>query len=149
MGSIRRVTRLPAGANVYLDANVLIYVLAGDPDWGSVSRDFLVACAEGEYRAFISDAVRAEVLVGPYRSGDRQALEAARRLVDDPDLFVLLPHTSEDFRLSAQLRGEQGLAFIDALHVATAQNNGCDVLLTNDRRLLTAGIPWIAGLRDA
>lgn len=142
------MTPLQSGAHVYVDANVLIYVLAGDAKWGAAARDFLVACADGEYRAFISDAVRAEVLVGPYRSGDRRALEAASSLVDDSDLFVLLSHSGEDFRLSAQLRGEQGMGFIDALHVATARNNDCDVLLTNDARLRSSGIPEIVPLAD-
>lgn len=139
---------LAPGANVYVDSNVLIYLLAGNGEWAHASRDFLIACAEGEYRAFISDAVRAEVLVGPYRHGDRESLEAARALVDDSDLFVFLSHSREDFLVSAQLRGEQGLGFIDALHVATARNNGCDALVTNDRRLTSSGIGGIVALAD-
>lgn len=148
MGSVRRLTALAPGANVYVDANVLIYLLAGHGEWAHASRDFLIACADGEYRAFISDAVRAEVLVGPYRQRDRVSLDAARALVDDGNLFSFLSHSSEDFRLSAQLRGEQGLGFIDALHVATAHNNGCEALVTNDRRLQSCGIPWIVPLAD-
>lgn len=137
---------IASGSSVYVDANVLIYLLAGDERWGAASRDFLLSCAAGEYRAFISDAVCAEVLVGPYRGGDREALDAARSLIDDANLFVRLSHSRDDFVASAQLRGERGLGFIDALHVATARNNGCEALITNDRGLTQSGIPWIVPL---
>lgn len=136
------------GSNVYVDANVLIYLLAGDERWGAVARDFLLSCANGEYRAVISDAVCAEVLVGPYRGGDREALDAAKSLIYDANLFVRLSHSRDDFEASAQLRGERGLGFIDALHVATAQHNGCEAFVTNDRGLMASGIPLVVPLAD-
>ena len=139
---------LSPGTSIYVDANVLIYLLAGDERFGQASRKLLIACAEGEFRAFISDAVCAEVLAGPYRRGDRRALQAARALIEDSNLFVVLSHSRSDFEASAQLRGERGLGFIDALHVATAENNGCEVLVTNDRGLTSSGIPWIVPLAD-
>ena len=137
-----------SGSSVYVDANVLIYLLAGDERWGAAARDFLLSCAAGEYRAFISDAVCAEVLAGPYRKGDQRALQAARALIEDSNLFVVLSHSRADFEASAQLRGERGLGFIDALHVATAENNDCEVLVTNDRGLTSSGIPWIVPLAE-
>lgn len=137
---------METGSWVYLDSNVVIYALTADAQWGSLSRKVLEACAQGALRGCISDAVCAEVLSGPYRTGDQTALAAARRLVEDEDLFMVLSHSREDFRESARLRGERGLGFVDALHVATASNNGCHALITNDQGLHAAQIPLVVPL---
>jgi predicted nucleic acid-binding protein len=137
---------LSAGDSVYVDSNVLIYVLEDDPQFGRVARDFLGACADGAYTACISDAVCAEVLTGPFRRGSAHAVEAARSLVDNDHLFLMLQHTRKDFETSARLRGQVGLGFVDALHLATATNNGCHALVTNDRRLVASGDPRVVPL---
>jgi len=137
---------IPAGASVYVDSNVLIYLLQGDPAFGGVARSFLADCSDGRYQACISDAVCSEVLTGPYRSGDAHAVDAARALLDSTDLFLHLHHSHADFVRAAQLRGQQGLGFADALHLATAANNGCDALVTNDRRLVVESNPLVVPL---
>ncbi|MBM3669822.1 MAG: type II toxin-antitoxin system VapC family toxin [Actinobacteria bacterium] len=137
---------LSAGDPVYVDSNVVIYVLEDDPRFGPAARSFLADCADGTYNAFISAAVCAEVLTGPYRRGDAHAVETARDLLNNDDLFLVLDHTRKDFEASARLRGQSGLDFADSLHVATATNNGCRALVTNDRKLVSGGDPLVVPL---
>lgn len=139
---------LLTGGSVYVDSNVLIYILQGDPKFGNIARTFLTACIDGRYQACISDAVCSEVLTGPYRAGDAHAVDSARALVDNADLFLILPHSHDDFVSAARLRGQQGMGFVDALHVATASNNGCDALVTNDRRLVASSNPLVVPLQS-
>lgn len=138
--------RLCAGDPVYVDSNVLIYVLEDDPRFGQAARSFLDDCADGTYNAFISAAVCSEVLTGPYRRGDAHAVETARDLLNNDDLFLVLEHTRKDFEASARLRGQSSLDFADSLHVVTAQNNGCRGLVTNDHRLISGGDPLVVPL---
>lgn len=139
---------LRAGDTVYVDSNVLIYVLEDDPRFGGVALSFLAACADGAYNACISDAVCAEVLTGPFRRGDAHAVETARDLLNNDHLFLVLDHTRKDFEASARLRGQSGLTFADSLHVATASNNGCRALVTNDHRLVVSGNPLVVPLES-
>ena len=53
-------------------------------------------------------------------------------LLAQTEMIAVLPYTASVFRLAASLRAEQGLRFIDALHLATALNHRCTFFVTND-----------------
>jgi predicted nucleic acid-binding protein len=47
----------------------------------------------------------------------------------------LLPMTTNVFRRATLLQAIHDFGTVDAIHLATAIENGCDVFLTNDSRL--------------
>lgn len=126
------------GQRVYLDANILIYFLDGRTEVAALAADILEAAARGDFQAVTSDAAVAEVMVGPYRSGDPMTIRAVREFLHQPRLLDIVPNDSRAFDDAAMLRGVEGRGFIDALHVATAAAAGCTLLVTNDRRIRPA-----------
>lgn len=124
-----------AGRRAYLDANVLIYFLEEDPRWLSLVGGVLTAAQRSEFVAMTGDAVVAEVMVHPYRSRDPERIARFRDFFALDGVLQVVSHTSADFDLAAWIRAEHALPTMDALHLATAHNAGCTVLVTNDQRM--------------
>ena len=89
-----------------------------------------------------------EVLTGPCRGNDRNAIEGIRKAFRSPGL-ELLPFTESAADRYAAIRGKHRVSSGDAIHLATAGDVGIDLFLTNDRELhslVIPGIEFIAGL---
>ena len=81
----------------------------------------------------VSAVTEAELLVGPYRDDDLEALERIRGLLSTDGIDVLDVNRRMG-RLSAVLRARHGLQTADAIIVATAIEAGCDAIVGNDKK---------------
>jgi predicted nucleic acid-binding protein len=129
----------------YLDTVIVIYSVEGNPADQQRALDHLSALEQAGHRFAISDLTRTECLVPVFGLGGEQRLSDFFRFFHGPNLRTLSLSSSIHVRASA-IRGRHtypavppgqakryGLA--DALHLATAIESGCDVLLTNDNQL--------------
>lgn len=91
------------------------------------------------------DAVVSEVMVRPYRSRDEERIARFQSFFALDGLLQVVSHTGVDFDLAARIRAERPLPTMDALHLATALNSGCTVLVTNDLRM--PSVPGLAVIR--
>lgn len=114
-----------------VDSNILVY--AADADAGPRHRA-AVALLD---RALDEDCVLlAQTLAEFYRAATRKGRAApanAALLVRGwLDAYATAPWTEADLRAALDLSARDGLAFFDALIVATARRVGCAVLLTEE-----------------
>ena len=89
-----------------------------------------------------------EVLAGAYRAGAARAADESRRLLQSV-ISEVIPFNLEASEHYARIRGTQGVAPADAIHLACAAGAKTDLFLTNDKRLVgkfIAGIQFIATL---
>ncbi len=119
----------------YLDACVVIYLIEDAERYSERTRHFLEQTSD--VVLCVSPLVRMEVLIKPLR-------ESNLALTADYEEFLAdqrwLSKDDKTFDLALQLRGRHGLKTPDALHLAAAQQHGCDEFWTNDDRLqLAAG----------
>jgi predicted nucleic acid-binding protein len=132
------VSRLQGG-RVYLDANVFIYALAGFPAFKEVLAEVFGAIDAGSILAVTSELTIAEVLVIPFRKGDREEEGRCRAILLPRPALQFLPIDVNVLEQTAGLRASTpALRTPDAIHLATARSAGCGTLLTNDHRLKTA-----------
>lgn len=123
---------------IYLDANLLIYVVEEVPEFASrVTRRIEAVVRSGNARFAISPLVKMECLVGSVRSGDL-ALQGYFETFFLRLATLAMPEAV--YRNGAILRARFGLRTPDALHLACAQHHGCQALWTNDERLTRAGL---------
>lgn len=54
-------------------------------------------------------------------------------IFQDIDIFSLVPVERDILERAARIGAEQKLKLIDAIHVTSAIETGCDVLVTNDK----------------
>lgn len=116
---------------VYLDTAPVIYLVENVAPW---ERAVLAALGKEGVEPQVSVLTRMECRVKPLRTG-------ATELLADYEVFFksmpggLLELTAAAFDKAAELRARWNLRTPDALHIATAILNGCDVFLTNDAAL--------------
>ncbi len=116
---------------VYLDTAPVIYLVENVAPWERAVRTTLEK--EG-VEPMASVLTRMECRVQPLRLGDNE-------LLGDYEMFFkslsggLLELTAAVFDKAAELRAKWNLRTPDALHIATAILNKCDLFLTNDAAL--------------
>ena len=128
-----------AGKRVYFDVNMFIYALEPTQDmqayFATVTQLFQMAVAQ-HIIAMTSELTLAEALVGAYKNNQALVTLYEEMISDRADLAVY-PIDRRILTTAALLRSNQKTTLADAIHVATALNNGADFFITQDKRLQT------------
>jgi len=148
MGKVDEVISRMSGHRAYLDTNIFVYFLDRNPDFFDVVRPLIEAIDSGKITGVTGDAAPAETLVKPYRTGNLELVAAIRGFFGTEGFLSMQPHDGETFDLAAQLRGQRGMKFIDALHYATAIRSGCSFFITNDLKIQSDDILEIISLKE-
>jgi predicted nucleic acid-binding protein len=132
MGALNQALLAMAGKKVYLDTNAFIYYTSENPVYFPIVEPIIEACLQQTMFGFTGPAVKAEVMVQPYRSGDADLIDRYNHFFGQSNFLTLVPHQDNLFDQAARLAGKHKLRLIDALHIATAASAGCDFFVTND-----------------
>ncbi|WP_167591823.1 type II toxin-antitoxin system VapC family toxin [Jiella endophytica] len=117
---------------VYVDTNVLIALIE------EKQREVLslfYGAAEGKISFVTSEISLAEVLVKPLEMGRSDLVAAYSELLTNEPSLRTVAISREILRRSAELRSTLGGKLPDAVHVASALETRCRVLVSNDLRL--------------
>jgi predicted nucleic acid-binding protein len=120
---------------VYLDANIIIYLVENHPVWGPQVQAKLAQLRASGDQIASGDASRLECLVGPYLLGD-PAILADYAAFFQASGVMMFPLTAAVCERAALIRASFNIKPLDALHMATAIEHGCGLFLTNDAQLL-------------
>ncbi|MGB7293988.1 MAG: PIN domain-containing protein [Candidatus Aminicenantales bacterium] len=147
-----RLKDIPAGAEIFIDANIFVYHFTGN---SAECSEFLTRCEEGELNGVTSTIVNAEVMHRLMTAEAEfkklaKAPHVLRKLTDRPEIvrrltdyfaagqaiyeigIKILPLTAEVLLNSQSVRARYGLMVNDSLIAATMEEAGIDVLATND-----------------
>jgi predicted nucleic acid-binding protein len=125
------------GATVGLDTAPLIYFIERHPKYLPLVRPFFEAMQSGEIRVVTSTLTLTEVLIHPYRRGDRAlAGEYSDILLNAPNL-TMLPVSPEIADHAARLRAAHGMKTPDSIQLAAALAANATAFLTNDTAIET------------
>lgn len=119
------------GSKVYLDSCVVMYIVE---QRGLALRTLEARLREANVSFHLSDLIRMECLVLPFKTGDAALLEDYRRFFDE-SRALWIPMGRSVFTHAARLRAEYRIKTPDALHLAAALEAGCSEFWTNDRDL--------------
>lgn len=134
-----------ASPKIYLDTNVFIEAFEKANASESGIWPVFDAVDRQEFHAFTSEITLAELLPKVIANGQATLSALYQRMFREQDVFEAVPVHQTILIESAQLRAVQpSLRLPDAVHLATAAATGCSVVLSNDRRLSSAGsIPTV------
>ena len=135
------IADLGAGAAA-IDTSVFIYFIEEEPRFLPHILPVFAEADQGKRELVTSALTLLEVLVMPYRAGNRQLAERYEALLTRSRGIRMIELTRDQLRAAAQLRAATGAKTPDALHLVSALGAGCKTFLTNDRRL-----PTVPGLR--
>lgn len=125
---------------IYLDTNIFIAAFEQrDPLSDQLGRLFK-AGSNRKTRTFVtSELTLSELLVVPLRDGNRTLTSYYVTVLQANDWMHVSPVSRSVLVSAAQLRaGRQGLKLPDAIHLATAEAEGCTHFLTEDHGLILA-----------
>ena len=129
MGTLSQALR---GHKVYLDVNVFIYALEGLEPWAGLLREAFTGLEKDEWQGVTSELSLAECLVRPFQLGREDLVQLYQMALSPRDGLQVAPVDGPSLILAARLRARHGLKLPDAMHAATAVQQGCTALLTND-----------------
>ena len=127
---------------VAIDTAVFIYFIEEDPRFVPLIDPLFREADQGTRELVTSALTLLEVLVVPYRAGNRLLADRYEALLTRSRGIRLVDLTRDQLRAAAQLRATTGVKTPDALQLVAAIGTGCHTFLTNDRRL-----PVIPGVR--
>ena len=137
MGS--RILDFPAASShitsVLLDTSVLIYYFEGIEPYNLLRKEIFQDIADENIRGFLSVISITEFVAKPLVTGKVIDIEGFKRFLASLPIQVLEVNY-EIAERAGQLRSQYpSVPTPDALIVATALENDCDVFVTNDKRL--------------
>lgn len=119
-------------SRIYLDANVFIYAVEGDPEIADPLHKLFELFRGRRETAVTSDLTLAEVLARATVVRRRSYLS----LIVWSQIFELQPVSREVLIETAEYRRKAGMPKLpDAIHVVTAIRSGCRTILSADSRL--------------
>lgn len=127
------------GRLAYLDTNIFIYAVEGGTRFDVMLGRYFERLADRLERAITSELTLAEVLVKPFQDHSLSRQQAFNDAIQTQDGLSVSPVTRTVLIEAARVRATTTprLKLPDAIHVATALEHGCEVLLTNDHRIRT------------
>jgi len=138
VGLIADLGRGPVGA----DTALFIYLIEERSRFLSLIEPLFREADEGRRELVTSAITLLEVLVVPYRAGNRPLAERYAALLMRSRGVRVVDLSVDQLRAAAQLRARFGVKTPDALQIVAALTGGCTTFVTNDRR-----IPSIPGMR--
>jgi predicted nucleic acid-binding protein len=128
--------------SVAVDTAIFIYFIEENPRFLTAILPLFTQADQGKRELITSALTLLEVLVVPYRAGNRRLAERYEALLTRSRGIRLVELSHDQLRAAAQLRAATGIKTPDALQLVGAISGGCTTFLTNDRRL-----PRVPGLR--
>jgi predicted nucleic acid-binding protein len=145
------IDSLPQGP-IAVDTAIFIYFIQASPEWRPIVRPLFLAADAGQLEIVTSAITLLELLVVPYRTGDRSLADQYEALLTRSHGIRMIEITESQLRRAARLRAHSRLHTPDALQLAAATHFGCQAFITNDKRLPAVPglqIVQLSDLRDA
>lgn len=130
-----RLASVITGKALAFDTSPLIYYIEQHPQYSQATDDLFNAIDSGDAKGMTSVLTLLEALVQPIRSGRLDLANEYRQLLERSRGISLLPILSDTCEVSARLRAKyEWIRTPDAIQVASALQNGAEMVVTNDDR---------------
>ncbi len=118
---------------LYIDSNIIIYYVEGTEE-SQRQADALFEYAEtNDILLMTSEMAVGECLYGAYKRDRADSVEKFEAIFDEVGIFHMIPVEVEIMKRAAKIGAQHKLKLIDAQHVASAIDVGCDAFITSDR----------------
>lgn len=123
---------------VFIDTAPFIYFIEGNRDnplYYDKVRSFLNDCYNNDVQFVTSVITIEEYFVYPYRVSEDKYIDLFEKMIQTLN-FKVIDIDKTIAKSAAKIRAEyKAFKAMDALQIATAMLNECDLLLTNDKQL--------------
>lgn len=124
------------GARIYFDTNIFIYMLEGNRELSKPIDILQKGLQAQDFSVHSSELVFTEILPPLVRDGKTKIIKLTVSFLSQR-IFNISPIDRDISIQAGYLRGSSKMKSPDALHVATALMQKCDIFLTNDKGIKT------------
>jgi predicted nucleic acid-binding protein len=125
------MTEAHAGPLAYLDANVFIDFVEGEPAFAEPARDLFLAL-EHKPGAFVTSELTLAEVLSPAKTSPSQRRLYMNLIIWNPAV-ALIPVSRDILIETADLRKYTGHKLPDAIHVVTALRQKCRFMISRDK----------------
>jgi predicted nucleic acid-binding protein len=118
--------------SLYLDSNILIYLVEGNVELGDLVLAAFREIENNNIVLYTSEITVTECLNGAYRAGLEELAQKYLELLSSEEFIILLPVDSDVCIEASRIGAEHRLKTVDSIHLASATLAVCQALLTND-----------------
>ncbi len=122
---------IPDHSLVYVDTAIFIYTIEKIPHYAQILEPLWDNLEIGKVKVMTSELTLMETLVMPIKQSDSRLIKAYNSMLL-AGYIDLIPINQSILTEGARLRGITNLKTPDAIHLATALLEKCDIFLTND-----------------
>jgi len=120
---------------VYFDTNIFIYAIDGHEEYKDLLQQIFEHIIENKMLVVTSELTLAECLVKPMKDANQAAVEQFKQHIKSSEFLKVKSISRNILIRSAEIRNTLGLKLPDAIHMATAIEQGCKTFISNDRKL--------------
>lgn len=135
--------------DIYVDTAILVYFIEDLGSNGTAAAQLVEKCIEKRITLHTSTVTITECLTGSLQNKNKTAFNAFKKLFTDQSLITIHDLTPQIAESAAIIRAQKKTHTPDALHLATALENECQILVTNDKRFPQAPKIKIANAKEA
>jgi uncharacterized protein len=129
-------------SRVFFDSNLFIYLIEDEGEKGERVSQILAAMIERGDTLLTSTLTVGEVLVKPVANQNQALVDRYQSALVGSHITVI-PFDRPAAAVFSQIRASHKMKPPDAIQLACAAVNGCDLFLTNDDRLSRSNVPGI------
>lgn len=115
-----------------IDTSPLIYYIEENPQYDKFIAEVFDRFERTEFEIIVSSLAITEVMSFPVRLGNDKLANLYYRFLTETTGIKVFPTNIEVAYKAAILRAKYSLKTVDAVHLATAIESGCNAFLTND-----------------
>ncbi|WP_089727784.1 type II toxin-antitoxin system VapC family toxin [Candidatus Thiosymbion oneisti] len=131
------LTERLSSRRVYFDTNIVIYLVEGFIDSQSVINELQDLLSINDCEAVTSELTLCESLIQPFKIESAEGITIYRSFLEESGVFDPVAPSRDIFVQAAFLAGTTAMKIPDAIHVATALESKCEMMLTNDKKMRT------------
>lgn len=132
MGKNAFLNKIAGFRRLLLDTNAIIYFLQGISPYDAILNPLFGLFEQRDVEAVISVITEAELLVGPLKKDNKEALTMVKLFLNDFPGLKVIPISRQIGQMAAGIRARTNLRLPDALIIATAKTAGCGAIIAND-----------------
>ncbi len=132
MGKDAFLNKIAGFQRLLLDTNTIIYFLQGISPYDAILKPLFVLFEQQNLEAVISVITETELLVGPLKKDNKEALTMVKLFLNDFPGLKVIPISRQIGQMAAAIRARTNLHLPDALIIATAKIAGCGAIIGND-----------------
>ncbi len=140
--------RLPQDRTIALDTMVFIYHFEAHPLFSPVTTKIFEQIETGKTKAVTSYITLLEILVKPFKEGNRRAVSDYTELLCTFPNLEFVPIGKEIAKVAASIRARYSIKTPDAIQIATAIVSDTALYITNDDTLKKISEVRIMLLKD-